>query len=254
MQQAPGNIFIYAPDYTTIMVVDVLFPGWAPFKNLAVSQDIPHWVKAQRIAMHYPWQTLVGGHLGRLGTRADGELQIQYMNDLDASTRAAITSVDPTPFFTKYGAQGNAWGHLQDLPRRRRPDRGGPGDREVHRSPRRRCLHRGSSWNPCASTPGSSALSASGPDGLTDGYHDVAEAERGVARCWLTGAWLRRRRRILEARTPLRTPQELHIARLSNREIAQQPYLSHRTVSTHLYGAFRKLGITSRAQLRDHLP
>ena len=106
---APGNIFIYAPDYTTLMVVDVLFPGWAPFKNLAVSQDIPDWVKAQSIAMDYPWQTLVGGHLGRLGARADGELQIQYMNDLDASTRAAITSVDPTPFFAKYGAQGNAW-------------------------------------------------------------------------------------------------------------------------------------------------
>ena len=106
---APGNIFIYAPDYTTLMVVDVLFPGWVPFKNLAVSQDIPDWVKAQSIAMDYPWHTLVGGHLGRLGTRADGELQIQYMNDLDASTRAAITSVDPTPCFAKYGAQGNAW-------------------------------------------------------------------------------------------------------------------------------------------------
>ncbi|MFC5835081.1 MBL fold metallo-hydrolase [Nonomuraea insulae] len=106
---APGNIFIHAPDYTTLMVVDVLFPGWVPFKNLAVSQDIPDWVKAQSIAMDYPWQTLVGGHLGRLGTRADGELQIQYMKDLEASTRAAITSVDPTPYFAEYGAQGNSW-------------------------------------------------------------------------------------------------------------------------------------------------
>src|SRR6266545_4659440 len=55
---APGNIFIYAPDYATLMVVDVLFPGWAPFKNLAVSQDIPDWVKAQSIAMDYPWTLL----------------------------------------------------------------------------------------------------------------------------------------------------------------------------------------------------
>jgi len=62
------------------------------------------------------------------------------------------------------------------------------------------------------------------------------------------------RPRIAEARDQL-TPQELQIAQmaaegLSNREIAQMLYLSHRTVSSHLYRAFPKLGITSRAQLR----
>jgi DNA-binding CsgD family transcriptional regulator len=54
------------------------------------------------------------------------------------------------------------------------------------------------------------------------------------------------------------TPQELQIARmaasgLSNREIAQQLYLSHRTVGAHLYRAFPKLGIASRGQLSDAL-
>jgi DNA-binding NarL/FixJ family response regulator len=36
---------------------------------------------------------------------------------------------------------------------------------------------------------------------------------------------------------------------LSNREIGQRLYLSHRTISTHLYRTFPKLGITSRAEL-----
>ena len=36
---------------------------------------------------------------------------------------------------------------------------------------------------------------------------------------------------------------------LSNRDIAQQLYLSHRTVGTHLYHIFPKLGISSRTQL-----
>jgi DNA-binding CsgD family transcriptional regulator len=54
------------------------------------------------------------------------------------------------------------------------------------------------------------------------------------------------------------TPQELQVATLaargmSNKEIADRVYLSHRTVSTHLYKAFPKLGIASRSQLRDAL-
>ena len=40
---------------------------------------------------------------------------------------------------------------------------------------------------------------------------------------------------------------------LSNREIGQRLFLSHCTVSTHLYRVFPKLGITSRAELRAAL-
>ncbi|MCK9926333.1 AAA family ATPase [Frankia sp. Mgl5] len=52
----------------------------------------------------------------------------------------------------------------------------------------------------------------------------------------------------------LLTSQELQIAQmaaegLTNREIGQKLYLSHRTVSTHLYRIFPKLGVTSRSGL-----
>jgi glyoxylase-like metal-dependent hydrolase (beta-lactamase superfamily II) len=108
---SPDNIFIWAPEQQTLMLVDVIFPRWVPWKNLAVSQDIPDWIKAQDIALSYPWQTLVAGHLGRLGTRADAELQIAYVADLLAGARATINSLDPTPFFKKYG--DNAWAIFQ---------------------------------------------------------------------------------------------------------------------------------------------
>jgi DNA-binding CsgD family transcriptional regulator len=41
---------------------------------------------------------------------------------------------------------------------------------------------------------------------------------------------------------------------LSNREIGQRLYLSPRTVGSHLYRMFPKLGISSRSELADVLP
>jgi DNA-binding CsgD family transcriptional regulator len=40
---------------------------------------------------------------------------------------------------------------------------------------------------------------------------------------------------------------------MTNREIGQQLYLSPRTVGSHLYRLFPKLGVTSRNQLGDAL-
>lgn len=108
--------------------------------------------------------------------------------------------------------------------------------------------------------------------------------------------WLRRRRRIAEARGPLTealetfrrlgarpwieraraearaagldvtdstpdalaelSPQQQQIVRLAargltNREIGERLFLSPRTIGSHLYRSFPKLGITARSQLRD---
>jgi DNA-binding CsgD family transcriptional regulator len=73
------------------------------------------------------------------------------------------------------------------------------------------------------------------------------------ARRELRASGERSRRRVPEARDEL-TAQELQIAQLaaeglSNREIGQRLFLSHRTISTHLYRVFPKLGITSRTEL-----
>ncbi|MGY4769743.1 AAA family ATPase [Kribbella sp. CWNU-51] len=58
--------------------------------------------------------------------------------------------------------------------------------------------------------------------------------------------------------SPVLTTQEREIAvlaaaGLTNKEIGERLFLSHRTVSTHLYRIFPKLGVATRAALRDAL-
>ncbi len=80
-------------------------------------------------------------------------------------------------------------------------------------------------------------------------------AERASAELRATG---QTRHRSDGSSTPRLTPQELGIAELAatgltNKQIGARLYLSSRTVSAHLYRVFPKLGITSRAALRDAL-
>jgi glyoxylase-like metal-dependent hydrolase (beta-lactamase superfamily II) len=96
---SPGNAYIYAPKQKTLMLVDVIFPGWVPFACLAVSQDIPAWLDAPAKALSYPFETFVGGHLTKLGTRADVAVHQEFMEELKNECERAIDTFDLTPVF-----------------------------------------------------------------------------------------------------------------------------------------------------------
>ncbi|WP_442809485.1 ATP-binding protein [Streptomyces sp. SR27] len=81
----------------------------------------------------------------------------------------------------------------------------------------------------------------------------AAFAARAARELSATGA--RARKRVGEAPTRL-TAQEFQIARLvatgaTSKEVGTQLFLSPRTIDAHLRNIFRKLGVTSRRQLRD---
>ncbi|SCF11179.1 Glyoxylase, beta-lactamase superfamily II [Micromonospora purpureochromogenes] len=105
---AEGNIFIYAPTQRVLMLVDVIFPGWVPFSNLAVSANIPGFVNAPEQALEYPFDKLVGGHVTRPGTPDDVRIQIEYLKDLRSTTEAALSSVDVQKILAPVDAT-NAW-------------------------------------------------------------------------------------------------------------------------------------------------
>lgn len=91
----PGNIFIYAPAQKTLMVVDIIFPGWMPWRRFALAQDIPGYFAQVEEINAMPWDVLVSGHVTRTGTHADVELQLAFMNDLRNTARLALQTTKP---------------------------------------------------------------------------------------------------------------------------------------------------------------
>ena len=108
----PDNILIHLPDHDTMMLVDIVNPGWAPVYLSNLTEDIPGYLKAPGNALAYPWKHFIGGHMGRLGTREDVTLHQQYMADVAESSRQVIDSFDPTPYFVRYG--DNLWAAFRE--------------------------------------------------------------------------------------------------------------------------------------------
>ena len=103
-----GNIFIYAPAQRTLMLVDVIFPGWVPFPNLALAEDVFGYIKAHDIALNnYDFDTFVGGHLTRLGTREDVQIQREFIRDLINASNRANQNVTFSEVMQKVGGPTN---------------------------------------------------------------------------------------------------------------------------------------------------
>ncbi|CAF1350221.1 unnamed protein product [Didymodactylos carnosus] len=92
LNHSPGNTFIYLPKQKVLMFVDVVYPGWFPFDELGYAEDVYGFIKVHDTILKYNFQTFVGGHVTRLGTRKDVLVQKQYMSDLlSAANEALIT-------------------------------------------------------------------------------------------------------------------------------------------------------------------
>ncbi|MFQ6026346.1 MAG: SMP-30/gluconolactonase/LRE family protein [Dehalococcoidia bacterium] len=103
-----GNIIIYAPEQKVLMLVDVIFPGWSPFLELAVAENVPAFVRAHDEVLSYEFETFIGGHLTRLGTRKDVEIQREYVLDMQANAAQALQTVDFMGIAQQTGFQ-NLW-------------------------------------------------------------------------------------------------------------------------------------------------
>lgn len=99
------------------MIVDFVVPGWVPFESFAVATDLGKYLSSHDILLQLDYSIFVGGHLTRIGTKEDVEVNKEYTMDVIAASAKALVDVnmrsdlpplppvtDPTsPFF------GNLW-------------------------------------------------------------------------------------------------------------------------------------------------
>jgi glyoxylase-like metal-dependent hydrolase (beta-lactamase superfamily II) len=90
----PGNIFIYAPAQNVLTIIDMVFPGWSPFKDLAQAESTVGYLAAHDEILAFGADTIITGHLGRLGTNADVEVNKEYMADIQAAAITALSNPD----------------------------------------------------------------------------------------------------------------------------------------------------------------
>jgi glyoxylase-like metal-dependent hydrolase (beta-lactamase superfamily II) len=109
-----GNIFIYAPKQKVLMLVDVVYPGWIPYKNLGVAEDIPGYIQAHHDALGYDFDTFVAGRVDRLGTRADVETSLEFVNDLKSTVIGEMGKLSFPNYLRQNSSPKHRWGRHND--------------------------------------------------------------------------------------------------------------------------------------------
>ena len=104
----PGNIFIYAPKQKVMMLVDVVYPGYMPYKNLGITEDVQGYIEAHCQLLRYDFDTLVAGHVTRLGTRADVETSLAFLEELHATTQSLLAGMSFPAFLGSSAAKALA--------------------------------------------------------------------------------------------------------------------------------------------------
>lgn len=98
-----GNIFIHLPRQRLLMLVDVIVPGWVPFYALGGATDVAGYLDAHDIALDYDFDTLVAGHLTRVGTPADVRTQREYLANVRRACTHARTTARPAAIAQQMG-------------------------------------------------------------------------------------------------------------------------------------------------------
>lgn len=107
-----GNIIIHAPRQRTVMMIDVVIPGWAPFRAWGTADSVPGILRAHDALVKLDFDTFIGGHVHRLGTAKDVRLSREFTYDMWNLTAAKVAETPTADYFAQVET-GNNWAAFQ---------------------------------------------------------------------------------------------------------------------------------------------
>jgi glyoxylase-like metal-dependent hydrolase (beta-lactamase superfamily II) len=111
-----GNIIISVPSDRLVVMADLVMPGWAPWRGWGNGDHIPGILQAHDAILALDFDTYVGGHVYRTGTRADVEDSRAFWVDLWTLTQEAMgtTPFEASPDGNSYNAQDTWFNAVAD--------------------------------------------------------------------------------------------------------------------------------------------
>ena len=103
-----GNILIHAPRQRAAVMIDVVLPGWSPFRAWGTADSVPGVLRAHDQLVKMDIETYVGGHVHRLGTAQDVKISRDFVYDMWNTTTKAMGEIDINDYFAMV-EPGNNW-------------------------------------------------------------------------------------------------------------------------------------------------
>lgn len=88
------DLIVFLPKEKIVMAVDIVFPGWVPFEQVAYAQNIDGYLDLHNYLLQLDFDTLVAGHWSKLGTRQDVLDNKNYISDIISGLQEAFAKVD----------------------------------------------------------------------------------------------------------------------------------------------------------------
>jgi glyoxylase-like metal-dependent hydrolase (beta-lactamase superfamily II) len=106
--------FILVPKENILMAVDIVYPGWMPYKNLGVSIDLPGVVTAHEMMLGFAFDVMVAGHVDRTGKRDDVATSLELYRDLVASAKRCYEALSFPEYLANSGSSLTSWQQHKD--------------------------------------------------------------------------------------------------------------------------------------------